>query len=61
MILDTGTLKVTQWKEAKEWLIDNIVPWPYTVTVEDLYKWPWGFKIELSDEDAVAFKLKFQI
>jgi hypothetical protein len=57
MILDIGTLKVSKWPEAQKWMIDNnVVPWD---EFDKFDKWDWRFEIEMSEEDAVAFKLKF--
>ena len=54
MILDIRTLKVIRWEEAKEWLIDNnIMSW------DEFDNWDWRFEIGMTEEDAVAFKLKF--
>jgi hypothetical protein len=58
MILDIGTLKMSKWPAAKKWLIDNNI-----ISLEELdfNDWLSGFNIEMSEVDAVAFKLKFQL
>jgi hypothetical protein len=56
MILDIGTLKVSKWAAAQKWMIDNnIMSW------EEFDKWDWRFNIEMSEEDAIVFKLKFEL
>jgi hypothetical protein len=56
MNLYIGALRASQWKIAQQWMIDNGI-----LSLEQFEPWDWRLNIEMTEEDAVAFKLKFGI